>query len=107
MIKYGVFTRGGAWRNPKPTGGLYICEQCRLDAYGGNDRALVMQGCHNNRVDPCGRVRRLRGVVVGGTAAQLTATPRGLTLAKESSCKRQCGLRLTSPAPALRAVQVR
>ena len=24
-------------------------------------------GCHNNRAGPCGRVRRLRGAVVGGT----------------------------------------
>ena len=33
----------GAWRNPKPTGGPYVCEQCRLDACGGNDRTLTMQ----------------------------------------------------------------
>ena len=92
MTKYWAFARGSAWRNPKPTGGLYICEQCRLDACGGNDRTLVMQAVTNDRVDPCGRVRRLRGAVVGGAAARLTATPRGLTLAKESSCKRQCGL---------------
>ena len=43
MIKYWAFARGGAWRNPKPTGGPYVCEQCRLDACGGNDRTLTMQ----------------------------------------------------------------
>ena len=37
MTKYWAFARGGAWRNPKPTGGHYVCEQCRLDACGGND----------------------------------------------------------------------
>ena len=31
MTKYWAFARGGAWRNPKPTGGPYVCEQCRLD----------------------------------------------------------------------------
>ena len=36
MTKYWEFARGGAWRNPNPTGGPYICEQCRLDACGGN-----------------------------------------------------------------------
>ena len=34
---------GGAWRNPKPTGGLYVCEQCRLDARSGNDSTLTLQ----------------------------------------------------------------
>ena len=33
----------GAGRNPKPTGGPYVCEQCRLDAYGGNDGTLTLQ----------------------------------------------------------------
>ena len=41
--KYWAFARGGAWRNPKPTGGPYVCEQCRLDACGGNDATLTMQ----------------------------------------------------------------
>ena len=41
--KYWSFARGGAWRNPKPTGGPYVCEQCRLDACGGNDATLTMQ----------------------------------------------------------------
>ena len=40
---YWAFARGGAWRNPKPTGGPYVCEQCRLDACGGNDTTLTMQ----------------------------------------------------------------
>ena len=43
MTRYWVLARGGAWRNPKPTGGPYVCEQCRLDACGGNDRTLIMQ----------------------------------------------------------------
>ena len=43
MTKYWAFARGGAWRNPKPTGGPYVCEQCRLDACGGNDATLTMQ----------------------------------------------------------------
>ena len=34
MTKYWAFARGGAWRSPKPTGGPYVCEQCRLDACG-------------------------------------------------------------------------
>ena len=43
MTKHWAFTQGGAWRNPKPTGGPYICEQCRLDACGGNDGTLILQ----------------------------------------------------------------
>ena len=43
MTRYWTFARGGAGRNPKPTGGPYVCEQCRLDACGGNDRTLTMQ----------------------------------------------------------------
>ena len=43
MTKYWAFARGGAWRNPKPTGGPYVCEQCRLDTSGGNDATLTMQ----------------------------------------------------------------
>ena len=42
ITKYWAFARGGAWRNPKPTGGPYVCEQCRLDACGENDRTLTM-----------------------------------------------------------------
>ena len=34
--------RGGAWRNPKLTGGPYVCEQCHLDACGGNDATLTI-----------------------------------------------------------------
>ena len=41
--KYWAFARGGAWRNPKPTGGPYVCEQCRLDACGGNDATFTLQ----------------------------------------------------------------
>ena len=43
MTRYWAFARGGAWRSPKPTGGPYVCEQCRLDACGGNDATLTMQ----------------------------------------------------------------
>ena len=43
MTKYWAFARGGAWRNPKPTGGPYVCEQCRLDACGGNDATLTIR----------------------------------------------------------------
>ena len=42
MTKYWVFTQGGAWRNPKPTGDPYVCEQCRLDARSGNDATLTL-----------------------------------------------------------------
>ena len=27
MTKYWAFARGGAWRNPKPKGGPYVCER--------------------------------------------------------------------------------
>ena len=43
MTEYWTFARGGTWRNPKPTGGLYICEQCRLDAHSRNDSTLTLQ----------------------------------------------------------------
>ena len=43
MIQHWAFTRGGAWRNPEPTGGPYVCEQCRLDARSGNDSTLTLQ----------------------------------------------------------------
>ena len=43
MTKDWAFARGGAWRNPKPTGGPYICEQCRLDACGGNGGTLTLE----------------------------------------------------------------
>ena len=43
MTQYWTFARGGAWHNPKPTGGPYICEQCRLDARSGNDPTLTLQ----------------------------------------------------------------
>ena len=43
MTKDWTFARGGAWRNPKPTGGPYICEQCRLDVRSGKDSTLILQ----------------------------------------------------------------
>ena len=43
MTNYWAFAGGGAWRNPKPTGGPYVCEQCRLDARSGNDGTLTLQ----------------------------------------------------------------
>ena len=52
MTKYWAFARGGAWRNPKPTGGLYVCEQCRLDACGGNDKTLIMQAVTTIELTP-------------------------------------------------------
>ena len=42
MVKYWAFARGGAWLNPEPTGGPYVCEQCRLDG-GGKDETLTLQ----------------------------------------------------------------
>ena len=70
MTKYWAFARGGAWRNPKPTGGPYVCEQCRLDACGGKRQNPYPTGRHNDRAGRCGRVCRLRGAVVGGTRGQ-------------------------------------
>ena len=52
MTKYWEFARGGAWRNPNPTGGPYICEQCRLDACGGNDATLTMQAITTIELTP-------------------------------------------------------
>ena len=52
MTKYWVLARGGAWRNPKPAGGPYVCEQCRLDACGGNDRTLTMQAVTTIELTP-------------------------------------------------------
>ena len=46
MTRYWALARGGAWRSPKPTGGPYVCEQCRLDACGGNDRTPHHAGRH-------------------------------------------------------------
>ena len=43
MTKYWTFARGCAWRNPKPTGGLYVCGQCGLAARSGNDSTLTLQ----------------------------------------------------------------
>ena len=43
MTQHWAFARGGAWRNPKPTGGPYVCEQCRLDACSGNEGTLTLQ----------------------------------------------------------------
>ena len=52
MTKYWAFARGGAWRNPKPTGGPYVCEQCRLDARGGNDATLTIQAVTTIELTP-------------------------------------------------------
>ena len=67
MTQYWAFARGGAWRNPKPPGGLYVCEQCRLDARSGNDSTLTLQAVTAIELGPYGRMRRLRGAVVGGS----------------------------------------
>ena len=67
MTKYWVFTQGGAWRNPKPTGNPYICEQCRLDARSRSNPTLhPVQAVTKIELAPGGRMRRLRGAVVGG-----------------------------------------
>ena len=66
MIQHWTFARGGAWRNPKPTGGLYVCEQCRLDARSGNDSTLTMQAVTAIELAPtdvcadCGARRNLQ-----------------------------------------------
>ena len=57
--------RGGAWRNPKLTGGPYVCEQCRLDACGGNDATLTIHtairphcGVALVLIYPCGKAQK-------------------------------------------------
>ena len=52
IMKHWTFARGGAWRNPKPTGGPYVCEQCRLDACGGNDATLTLQAVTTMELAP-------------------------------------------------------
>ena len=52
MIQHWTFARGGAWRNPKPTGAPYVCEQCRLDACGGNDVTLTLQAATTIELAP-------------------------------------------------------
>ena len=76
--KYWAFARGGAWRNPKPTGGPYVCEQCRLDACGGNDATFTLQAVTTIELAPadvcadCG-ARLLEELL----DARLTATRSG------------------------------
>ena len=70
MIKYWVFTQGGAWRNLKPTGNPYICEQCRLDARSKSNPILTLQAVTTIELAPKRRMRRLRGEVVGRTEVQ-------------------------------------
>ncbi len=52
QAKYWAFARGahGATRN-RP-GGPYVCEQCRLDACGGNDAILTMQAVTTIELTP-------------------------------------------------------
>ncbi len=69
MTKYWAFARGGAWCNPKPTGGPYVCEQCRLDACGGNDATLIMQAVTKIELAPAD-VYADCGAVGGGTGGQ-------------------------------------
>ena len=52
MTQHWVLARGGAWRNPKPTGGPYVCEQCRLDTRSGNDSTLTMQAVTTIELTP-------------------------------------------------------
>ena len=35
------YARGGAWRNSHPSGGPYVCEQCRLDTSDGTGASLT------------------------------------------------------------------
>ena len=42
MIEHWTFARDGAWRNPKPIGGLYLCEQCRLAGSARNVRTYTL-----------------------------------------------------------------
>ena len=78
ITRYWAFARGGAWRNPKPTGGPYVCGQCRLDACGENDRTLTMQAVTTIELAPadvcagCG-ARLLKEL----SEARLTATSPG------------------------------
>ena len=68
MIEHWTFARGGAWRNPKPTGGLYICEQCRLAGSARNVRTyMLLLAVAEIELAPYGCMRQLRGAVVGGT----------------------------------------
>ena len=54
MIQHWAFARGGAWRNPKPTGVPYVCEQCRLDARSGHDGTLTLQAITTIELAPTG-----------------------------------------------------
>lgn len=54
MIQHWTFARGGAWRNPKPTGGPYVCEQCRLDACGGKEEPFTLQAVTTIELAPAG-----------------------------------------------------
>ena len=57
MTKYWVFTQGGAWRNLKPTGTAYVCEQIRLDARSGNDANLTLEAVTTR--ESCSKVPKL------------------------------------------------
>ena len=80
MTKYWAFARGGAWRNPRPTGGPYVLRAMPPGRLRRKRRNPHHAGRHNNRAGSCGRVRRLRGAVVGGTGGQrLSMTPPSRT----------------------------
>ena len=57
MTKYWVFTQGGTWRNLKPTGTAYVCEQIRLDARSGNDASLTLEAVTTREL--CNKVPKL------------------------------------------------
>ena len=67
MTKYWAFARGGAWRNPKTDRRPLRLRAMPPGRLRRKRRNPHHAGRHNNRAGPCGRVRRLRGAVVGGT----------------------------------------
>ena len=70
MTKYWVFARGGAWRNPKPTGGPYVC--------GGNDATLTMQAVTTIELAPADVCADCAARLLEELSeARLTAAPPG------------------------------
>ena len=87
MTKYWAFARGGAWRSPKPIGGPYVCEQCRLDACGGNDATLTMQAVTTIELAPADVCAACGGAVVGGTGGQRSSMTPPLGGSRAALCR--------------------